>query len=79
MENTAPICAQHKSWQNRPRWWVLFGNRPQNFEAVIELNHWFQVNQWFQIVPDIQYIINPKGFGNIPDALVVGAQVGVVF
>lgn len=56
-----------------------FGNRPQNFEAVIELNHWFQVNQWFQIVPDIQYIINPKGFGNIPDALVVGAQVGVVF
>lgn len=56
-----------------------FGNRPQNFEAVVELNHWFQVNKWFQIIPDIQYIIHPKGFGNIPNALVVGAQVGVVF
>ena len=56
-----------------------FGNRPQNYEAVIELNHWFQINKWFQVVPDIQYIINPKGFGSIPNALVIGAQVGVIF
>lgn len=56
-----------------------FGNRPQNFEAIIELNHWFQINQWFQVVPDVQYIISPKGFGDIPNALVIGAQVGVIF
>lgn len=56
-----------------------FGNIPQNFEALIELNHWFQINPWWTIVPDIQYIINPKGFGNISNAWVVGAQIGVIF
>ncbi len=56
-----------------------FGNMPQNFEALIELNHWFQVNQWWTFVPDIQYIINPKGFGDIKNAWVVGFQTGVSF
>jgi len=54
-----------------------FGNEPQNFEALIELNHWFQINPWFIIVPDLQYIINPKGFGTIPNALVIGVQVSI--
>ncbi|MCB1109719.1 MAG: carbohydrate porin [Chlamydiia bacterium] len=54
-----------------------FGNQPQNFEALIELNHWFQINPWFIIVPDVQYIINPRGLGTIKDALVIGAQISV--
>ena len=56
-----------------------FGNRPQNFEALIEFNYWFKVNPWFTITPDIQYIINPSGFGTIPNALVIGVQVGFIF
>lgn len=54
-----------------------FGNQSQNFEALVELNHWFQINPWFIIVPDIQYIINPRGLGTIKDALVVGAQISI--
>jgi porin len=56
----------------------LFGTLPQNFEIVLELNHWFQVNNWFTFTPDIQYIINPSGFGTIPNALVIGAQIGII-
>lgn len=54
-----------------------WGDQPQNFETVVELNHWFQVNPWFIIVPDIQYVINPKGLGTISNALVVGVQVSI--
>lgn len=49
---------------------------PQNFESVIELNYWIQVNKWFNIVPDMQYIIHPKG-RNTPNAYVIGAQIGI--
>lgn len=54
-----------------------FGNRPQTFETVLEVNYWFQITKWLAITPDIQYIINPKGFGTIRDALVVGMQLAV--
>lgn len=54
-----------------------FGNMPQNFEALVELNHWFQINPWFNIMPNIQYVINPKGFGNIKDAWVIGTQISL--
>lgn len=56
-----------------------FGNIPQNYELVLELNHWFQLNQFFYITPDIQIVINPSGLGTIPNAIVLGAQVGVTF
>jgi porin len=56
-----------------------FGNESQDFEMIFEINHWFQVNKWWQIVPDIQYIIHPKGLSSTPNALVVGAQIGVIF
>ncbi|MCK4934470.1 MAG: carbohydrate porin [Simkaniaceae bacterium] len=55
------------------------GDREQNFEMVIELNHWFQITKWFVVTPDIQYIINPRGLGTIQNALVLGAQIGVTF
>jgi porin len=36
-------------------------------------------NGAFFIEPDIQYIIRPGGTGYIPNALVVGTQVGMNF
>jgi len=54
-----------------------FGNQPQVFETVLEANYWVQVNKWLSITPDVQYIINPKGFGTIQNALVLGVQIGL--
>lgn len=54
----------------------LKGKQKQSAEAVLELNYWAQLTRWFYITPDIQYIIRPKGV-NTPNALVIGAQIGV--
>jgi porin len=52
----------------------------QDYETVLEWNYTFRFrNGAFFIEPDIQYIIRPGGTGNIPNALVVGAQVGFNF
>ncbi len=56
-----------------------WGNQPQHYEIVLEATHWFQLNQWLYIMPDLQYIINPGGTGNIKNAVVLGAQVGLTF
>jgi len=53
------------------------GKEAQNFETVIELNYWIQVNKWFTITPDLQYVIHPSGL-NIPNAFCLGAQIGIV-
>lgn len=49
---------------------------PQNFESILELNYWIQINPWFYIAPDMQYVIHPKG-RNTPNAYVIGAQIGI--
>ncbi len=49
---------------------------PQNFESVIEINYWIHAKKWLNIVPDFQYIIHPKG-RNVPNAYVIGAQIGI--
>ncbi|MGL4540685.1 MAG: carbohydrate porin [Candidatus Rhabdochlamydia sp.] len=54
-----------------------FGNHPQTTETVLELNYWFQINKWLALTPDLQYIINPKGYGTIKNALVLGMQVSI--
>jgi porin len=49
-------------------------------ETVMEWNYTFRFkNGAFFFEPDMQYIIRPGGTGNIPNALVVGAQVGINF
>jgi porin len=49
-------------------------------ETVLEWNYTFRFkNGAFFFEPDMQYIIRPGGTGNIPNALVVGAQVGINF
>jgi porin len=52
----------------------------QQEETVLEWNYTFRFrNGAFFIEPDIQYIIRPGGTGQIPNALVIGAQVGINF
>jgi porin len=49
-------------------------------ETVLEWNYTFRFrNGAFFFEPDLQYIIRPGGTGNIPNAFVVGAQVGINF
>lgn len=51
------------------------GEPPQSFEGILELNYWIQANYWLYIVPDLQYVIRPKGLGT-PNAFVLGAEIG---
>jgi porin len=52
----------------------------QDQETVLEWNYTFRFkNGAFFFEPDMQYIIRPGGTGNIPNALVLGAQVGLNF
>jgi porin len=48
-------------------------------EKVIELAHRFQLTPWSYFQPDLQYVIDPGGTGDIPNALVIGAQMGFTF
>jgi len=52
----------------------------KSFETVLEATYRFYFRKgalFFQ--PDIQYVIRPGGTGKIPDALVLGCQIGVNF
>ncbi len=49
------------------------------YELVLEWGYRLQVNQFLYVQPDIQWVINPGGRSEIPNALVLGAQMGVTF
>ena len=52
----------------------------QSYETVVELTYRLALLKsalYFQ--PDLQYVFRPGGTGRIPDALVLGTQVGVNF
>jgi len=51
----------------------------QTHEMELEAMYIARVYRGVSIEPDIQYIIRPGGTGNIPNALVIGAQVGINF
>lgn len=57
----------------------LQGKAEQDYEAVIELNHKFVLARGIEFQPDIQYIIDPAGTGDIDDALLIGVKVSVQF
>ena len=57
----------------------LEGKAEQDYEAVIELNHKFILGHGIEFQPDIQYIIDPAGTGDIDDAFLIGAKVVVQF
>lgn len=49
------------------------------YELVVEAAHRFQIARFAYIQPDVQVIVRPGGTGNIPNALVLGAQMGITF
>ena len=53
------------------------GEPQQHFEMVLEWSYILQLTPWLQLQPDIQYVIEPGGTGQIPNALVLGAQIAV--
>jgi porin len=48
-------------------------------ENVLEWGYRIQASQFAYIQPDVQYIIDPYGTGNTPNAVVIGAQFGLTF
>jgi porin len=38
-----------------------------------------QLTPWLYVMPSVQYVIRPGGTGSIPNALVLGAEIGVTF
>ena len=46
---------------------------------VLEWGYRINFTKFAYVQPDLQWVINPGGTGRIPNALVLGAQMSVVF
>ena len=55
------------------------GGHKADSEKVIEVAHRFQLTKWGYFQPDLQWVIDPGGTGDIENAVVIGAQMGVTF
>jgi len=55
------------------------GQGKPTIETVFEASYIIQLTRNLQLQPDLQWIMRPGGTGNIPNALVVGFQVGLTF
>ena len=55
------------------------GTTTPTYEAVLETSYVIQLNKYLSFQPDLQYIIRPNGYGNIPNALVIGLQAVLSF
>jgi porin len=55
------------------------GRGKPTYELVLEAGHRIQLAKFAYIQPDVQWIVRPSGPGRIPDALVVGVQIGINF
>ena len=55
------------------------GNGVPDYESVLEFGHRIQLTKFAFIQPDLQWVIRPGGTGRIPDALVIGAEMGITF
>lgn len=49
------------------------------FEWVLEWDYRAQITPWLYVMPCAQWIIRPGGTGRIPNALVLGAEIGITF
>jgi porin len=58
---------------------VAQGNARPDYEWIFELGYRVQLTDFAYVQPDIQYVSQPGGSGDIPNATVVGAQLGVTF
>ncbi|MEO6846352.1 MAG: carbohydrate porin [Chthoniobacterales bacterium] len=50
-----------------------------NYSSVLEWDYRFQINKFAYVQPFCQYIIQPNGTNNIPNATVLGMAMGVTF
>ena len=50
-----------------------------SYELVFECNYKIQINKFAFFQPDLQWVVNPGRTGNIPNALIIGAQMGITF
>ncbi|MEO6846855.1 MAG: carbohydrate porin [Chthoniobacterales bacterium] len=48
-------------------------------ETVVEASYIIQLTDNLQFQPDLQWIIQPGGYHNVPNALVIGFQVAAIF
>lgn len=55
------------------------GNSYRTYELMYELAYRINITQFFYVQPDLQWVIHPRGNESIPNALVVGSQIGVIF
>jgi porin len=49
------------------------------YEWVLEWDYRAQLTPWLYVMPGLQYVIRPGGTGQIPNALVIGAEIGITF
>lgn len=55
------------------------GSSPAIAEMVLEVTYQAKVTRWLTIQPDLQYIINPGGRSDLPNAFVIGGRAAVTF
>ena len=48
-------------------------------EVDFEFGYRVQATEFAYVQPDVQYIVSPGGTGNIPNAFIIGAQLGLTF
>jgi porin len=48
-------------------------------EMLLEVGHRIQMTKYSFIQPDVQWVIRPSGTGRNPNAVVFGAEMGIVF
>ncbi len=58
---------------------ALAGLGNPTMETVFELSYIVQLTQHLQFQPDLQWVLRPGGTGSIPNAVVLGFQLGVTF
>jgi carbohydrate-selective porin OprB len=59
--------------------WVNRTVPGQTYELVLEWNYGIEVMRWLRFQPDLQWVIRPGATGQIPNALVLGAQASIDF
>ncbi len=62
--------------------WVDRNGPPKHDDAEVDYDAY--LTPWFDVMPNLQYIVNPDGLGNLPypksnlnDAFVVGVQIKI--
>jgi len=55
------------------------GNGTPTYEWVLEWDYRAQISPWLYVMPTIQWVVRPHAVGTVPNALVLGAEIGVTF